>query len=248
MRDDFEVNIVEEGVVEWDSPRVITGFPGPGFVGESTAMLIVDALKMREIAHVESELIPPMLVVMGLDLRPPFRVYAEEEVDLMVVVDNQPIPMEHHRILSRRLMDWLKEKRVEEIFLLDGLPVPDETLEGRVIGLSSNEERLLELGRLGVLPLTGGAVTGMNAALLEICRERGVPWTGFLAPTRSIGSPNWKGITSMIEVLNMTLGISIDMAAVKKTVGMSGEPTISAEKPRKGGVFNSIRRRMKKGV
>lgn len=248
MRDGFEVNVVEEGVIELDSLKVITGFPGPGFIGESATMLIVDALKMREIAHLESELIPPMLVVMGLNLRPPFRVYEKEEVNLMVVVDNQPIPMEHHRILSRKLMDWLKGKRVEEIFLLDGLPVPDETLEGRVLGFSSNQERLLELGRLGVLPLTGGAVTGMNAALLEICRERGVPWTGFLAATRNIGIPNWKGITSIIGVLNTILGINVDTATVKKTVGISGELPTKADKPRKSSLFNSIRKRMKKGV
>jgi uncharacterized protein len=240
----FDVKIIEESVIDWDDPTVITGFPGPGFVGETTAMYIIDSLKLREIGHVDSELIPPMLVVMGPSLRPPFRIHASEDADLMVIVDNQPIPMEHHRVLSRKLMDWLDGKDVKEVIVLDGLPLPDETLEGRVIGFSTREEKLSELSRYGVLPLTGGAVTGMNAALLEICQERGTPWTGLLAPTRRIGSPNWRGITSIIEVLNKILDLDVDVSTITKSVGGSVEQApVRTREPRRGGILGVLRRR-----
>ena len=98
----FDIRIIEEGVIDWDEPTVITGFPGPGFVGETTAMYIIDSLQLREIGHVDSELIPPMLVVMGPSLRPPFRIHANEDADLIIIVDNQPIPMEHHRVQRPR--------------------------------------------------------------------------------------------------------------------------------------------------
>jgi uncharacterized protein len=240
----FDVRIIEEGVIDWDEPTVITGFPGPGFVGETTAMYIVDSLQLREIGHVDSELIPPMLVVMGPSLRPPFRIHASEAADLIIIVDNQPIPMEHHRALSRKLMDWLDGKDVKEVIVLDGLPLPDETLEGRVIGFSTREEKLSELSRYGVLPLTGGAVTGMNAALLEICQERGMPWTGLLAPTRRIASPNWRGITSIIEVLNKILDLDVDASTMTKSVGGSVEQApVRTREPRKEGIFGVFRRR-----
>lgn len=244
LKADYNIKIIEEGVIDWDEPTVITGFPGPGFVGETASMYLVDSLKMREAGYVDSELIPPMLVVMGPSLRPPFRIHANEDADLMIIVDNQPIPMEHHRVLSRKLMDWLDGKDVKEVIVLDGLPLPDETLEGRVIGFSTREEKLSELSRYGVLPLTGGAVTGMNAALLEICQERGMPWTGLLAPTRRIGSPNWRGVTSIIEVLNRILDLDVDASTMTKSVGGSVEQApIRIREPGRGGMFGFLRRR-----
>jgi len=241
--DKSTINIVEKEAVEWDEPTVITGFPGPGYVGETTAMFIIDSLKLREVGHVSSEFIPPMLVVMGQNFRPPFRIHANEDGDLMIIVDNQPIPMEHHRIVSRSLMGWLNGKHVKEIVVLDGLPVPDETLEGRIIGFSINEKRLLELGRYGVMPLRGGAVTGMNAGLLEICQEQNVPWTGLLAPTTRIGSPNWRGITSIIEVLNKMLDLNIDASVIRRTVSVPGERLSTKTKANgKGNLFSMFRK------
>jgi len=242
---DYKIEIVEEDAIDWDEPTVITGFPGPGFVGETVAMFIIDSLKMREIGHVESELIPPMLVVMGPNLRPPFRIHASENADVVVMVDNQPIPMEHHRALARRLMDWLTGKGVKEIMAVDGLPLPDETLEGRVIGYSTSRETLSRLNGYGVLPLTGGAVTGINAALLEICREWGVPWTGLLAPTRRIGSPNWRGVASIIEVLNGMLDLGVDTSVIKRGGAETVEQSlIKTREPRKGGILGALRRRV----
>jgi len=241
--DGLEVSIVEEGDVKWDRPTVITGFPGPGFIGENTAMFIVEVLKMREVGHIDSDLIPPMLVVTGQNLRPPFRIHANEEANIVIVVDNQPIPMENHRVLARSLMDWLNEKRVEEVVALDGLPLYDETLEGRVIGYSTDVGRLSKLGRYGVLPLTGGAITGMNAALLEICREWGLPWTGLLAPTRRIGRTNFKGVASIVEVLNQMFDLDIDISVLAGELKYPEERTPEkTEAPLRGGLFSALRR------
>jgi predicted ATP-grasp superfamily ATP-dependent carboligase len=44
------VKVVKDAEIELEEPTVITGFPGPGFVGETTTMLIQDSLKMTEIA------------------------------------------------------------------------------------------------------------------------------------------------------------------------------------------------------
>ena len=236
------VKVVEEETIEIEEPTVITGFPGPGFVGETTAMLISDALKMGMLGHVESELIPPMLVVMGTKMRPPFRIHGNEELDVLVVVDNQPIPMEHHRTVIRELMDWLVQKNVKEIVAMDGLPMPDETLEGSVVGFSTDQMKLAELGRLGVLPLTSGAITGMNAAFLELCQRKGVTFTGLLAPTRRINVPNWRGITSIVDVLNSTVGFDVDVSSILRGVE---QVAAAAERPvgKKRGIFDIFKRR-----
>lgn len=236
------MKVIEGEKIEIEEPTVITGFPGPGFVGETTAMLISDALRMRVLGHVESELIPPMLVVMGTEMRPPFRIHGNEDLNVLVVVDNQPIPMEHHRTVIRGLMDWLVQRNVKEIVATDGLPMPDETLEGSVVGFSTDQMKLAELGRLGVLPLTSGAVTGMNAAFLELCQRKGVTFTGLLAPTRRISATNWRGVTSIVDVLNSTVGLNIDVSSILRGVE---QVAATAESPvgKKRGIFDIFKRR-----
>ncbi len=232
------MKVVADAEIELEEPTVIAGFPGPGFVGETATMLIQDSLKMTEVAHIESELIPPMLVVMGAGTKFPFRIYGDEGLDVLVVVDNQPIPMEHHRTITRELMDWLIERNVSEIVAMNGLPMADETLEGSVVGYSTDQLKLADLERLGVLPLTSGAITGMNAAFLELCQDKGVTFTGLLTPTLSINATNWLGIVSIIEVLNSSVGLDVDTSSF--TGIWRREPT-SESAGRKKSIFDILR-------
>ncbi|MBL7167947.1 proteasome assembly chaperone family protein [Candidatus Bathyarchaeota archaeon] len=232
------VKVVKDAEIELEEPTVIMGFPGPGFVGETTTMLIQDSLKMTEIAHIESELIPPMLVVVGAGTKFPFRIYGDEGLDVLIIVDNQPIPMEHHRTIARELMDWLMERNVGEIVALNGLPMADETLEGSVVGYSTDQLKLADLGRLGVLPLTSGAITGMNAAFLELCQDKGVTFTGLLTPTMSINATNWLGIVSLIEVLNSSVGFDVDTSSF---AGIGRREPTSESAGRKKSIFDILR-------
>lgn len=232
------MKVVEEAEIELDEPTVIMGFPGPGFVGETTTMLIQDSLKMTEIAHLESELIPPMLVVVGAGTKFPFRIYGDEGLDVLIVVDNQPIPMEHHRTIARELMDWLTERNVSEIVALNGLPMADETLEGSVVGYSTDQLKLMDLGRFGVLPLTSGAITGMNAAFLELCHDKGVTFTGLLTPTLRINTTNWPGIVSIVEVLNGSVGLGVETS---KFAEIGKRERTSDATTRKKSIFDILR-------
>ncbi len=232
------MKVVADAEIELEEPTVIAGFPGPGFVGETSTMLIQDSLKMTEVAHLESELIPPMLVVMGAETKFPFRIYGDEGLDVLVVVDNQPIPMEHHRTIARELMDWLIERNVSEIVAMNGLPMADETLEGSVVGYSTDQLKLADLERLGVLPLTSGAITGMNAAFLELCQDKGVTFTGLLTPTLSINATNWLGIVSIIEVLNSSVGLDVDTSSF---AGIGRREPTSESAGRKKSIFDILR-------
>lgn len=232
------MKVVADAEIELEEPTVIAGFPGPGFVGETATMLIQDSLKMTEVAHIESELIPPMLVVVGAETKFPFRIYGDEGLDVLVVVDNQPIPMAHHRSIARELMDWLIERNVSEIVAMNGLPMADETLEGSVVGYSTDQLKLADLERLGVLPLTSGAITGMNAAFLELCQDKGVTFTGLLTPTLSINATNWLGIVSIVEVLNGSVGLGVDTSSY---AGMGRREPTSESASRKKSIFDILR-------
>ena len=121
---------------------------------------------------------------------------------------------------------------------MDGLPMADETLEGSVVGYSTDQLKLADLGRLGVLPLTSGAITGMNAAFLELCQDKGVTFTGLLTPTLSINATNWLGIISIVGVLNGSVGLGVDTSSF---AGMGRREQTSDVTSRKKSIFDILR-------
>ena len=72
-------------------PTMIVAFPRPGMVGSITANYIIEHLHMHEIAFVESEFIIPGIIYIGGKLRHPFRVYANDDGTICVILCEIPI-------------------------------------------------------------------------------------------------------------------------------------------------------------
>lgn len=59
------VKVVETERLKIRNPVVITGFPDVGLVGTIAVSHIVNALALKEIGYLESEALPPIIVVHG---------------------------------------------------------------------------------------------------------------------------------------------------------------------------------------
>lgn len=68
---------------------LIAGFPGPGLVGSMSANYIIEQQKMHQIAYVDSDFITPGVIFIGGRLRHPFRIYANEEGTVCVLVSTR---------------------------------------------------------------------------------------------------------------------------------------------------------------
>ena len=55
----------KETPTKLNSPLLIAGFPGPGLVGSISTSFIIETLKLRQIACVESEFIVPGVIYVG---------------------------------------------------------------------------------------------------------------------------------------------------------------------------------------
>jgi uncharacterized protein len=114
-----------------DKPTLIAGFPGPGLVGSISTNYIIDTLKMRQIACIESENISPGVIYVGGKLRHPFRLYAKEKGNLCIAVCEAPIMINGMRSVMDILMKWALENDVSEVIVLDGIPIRGIPKEGR---------------------------------------------------------------------------------------------------------------------
>lgn len=126
-----ELNAAHVDIKNLNKPTLIAGFPGPGLVGSISTSYIIDTLKMRQIAYIESEYITPGVIYIGGKLRHPFRLYANEKGNVCVAVCEAPILINDIRLVLDILIKWSIEKDVREIIVLDGIPMRGIPREGR---------------------------------------------------------------------------------------------------------------------
>src|SRR4029078_5680979 len=122
---------------------LIAGFPGPGLVGSISTSYIIDKFNMHQIACVESEYISPGVIYVDGKLRHPFRLYANKEGNVCVLVCEAPIMMDGIHFVLDAVMDWVMKNSREEVMVLDGIPVqgiPDSDRK-TVILASENMEQ-----------------------------------------------------------------------------------------------------------
>jgi uncharacterized protein len=126
-----EIRVSSVNKKNLDKLTLIAGFPGPGLVGSISTNYIIDNLKMRQIACIESESISPGVIYVGGKLRHPFRLYANEKGNICIAVCEAPIMINGIRLVMDILMKWSLENDVREVIVLDGIPIRGIPKEGR---------------------------------------------------------------------------------------------------------------------
>jgi uncharacterized protein len=107
-----------------DNPILIAGFPGAGMVGAISTSYVIEKLHMHQIACVESDYIVPGVIYVGGKLRHPFRLYANEEGTVCVLVCESPIMIQGIHSVLDTVTKWALNAKVTEVIVLDGIAIP----------------------------------------------------------------------------------------------------------------------------
>src|SRR5215210_4735495 len=106
-----------------NTPILIAGFPGAGMVGSISTSYIIEKLRMHQIACVESDFIVPGVIYVGGKLRHPFRLYANEEGTVCVLVCESPIMIQVIHSVLDTVMKWALNAKSTEVIVLDGISI-----------------------------------------------------------------------------------------------------------------------------
>ena len=126
---------------------LIAGFPGPGLVGSISTSYIIDKLNMHQIACVESEYISPGVIYVDGKLRHPFRLYANKEGNVCVLVCEAPIIINGIHSVLNSVMDWAIKNTIQEVLVLDGIPIqgiPRPDRQPIILGSSEMDENITD--------------------------------------------------------------------------------------------------------
>ncbi len=173
--------------VELDQPTLVEGLPGVGLVGKIATDHLVDSLDMTYYASIDECEGIPRIAMYGegaYDVRPPVRVYADEDRDLLALQSDVPIDQGAAAEFATCVTDWLNERNVTPIYL-SGLPTEEKATPPELFGIAcgGGAERL---DGLGVdRPPESGVVSGPTGALLTRAAQLDRDAVGFVVQSNA---------------------------------------------------------------
>jgi uncharacterized protein len=151
-----EVRVVERGEVH-EGCVMLFGFPDVGLVGVIAASHLASRLEgLREVASVESELLPPLVVLHEGLPHSPIRVFGNHNV--LLALSEAAIPADLIYPVMRALIDWGRSRKVKMMISLSGIPVPErhEIEKLKVFAAASSPEALRMVQESGHRGVEGG--------------------------------------------------------------------------------------------
>lgn len=157
------------------------GLPDVGLVGLIATSYIISELDLAEIAYVDTDLMPPVIVLHDGLPHAPLRIFGNNR--LLAVISEIAIPANAVHAIMRAILNWGQSKKVKMILSIGGLPVENrqDLTEPKVFGAASNKEliRLLQDKKLEILK--EGYMVGPLALTMRYCAEKQIPAIALLA-------------------------------------------------------------------
>lgn len=160
---------------------MLQGLPDVGLVGLIATSYIISELNLDEIAYVDSDLLPPIVVLHKGLPHAPLRIYGNK--DLIAAISEVAVPAEALHKIMRKLVEWAESKGVKMVMSIGGLPVQNrqDVKEPKVFGAGSSEDSLKLLREKGLEILNEGFIVGPQALIMRYCTERKLAAIALLA-------------------------------------------------------------------
>jgi predicted ATP-grasp superfamily ATP-dependent carboligase len=208
-----EVEVIEPIALKKTEYIAILGFAGAGFVANTALMFAVRNKGYKQVASVESKLIPSMVLIFDGAPQKPFRIYIDEAEGLLFVVTESLLPSESVWPISERLFEWLGEKGVKEIYAFEGLPFSGLPENIKALGFTMGGD----LSKIGIQPLREGAISGLTACISELSLSKKVPFTCLFVPTRVLTSVDYGSSAVVVDLLNNLWKLGVDPGPLRRS-------------------------------
>lgn len=205
---------------------LIIGFPGQGLVGSISAKYIIKELKLKVVGYIRSPLIPPLAVFLDGVLAYPYRIYANNDSKIAVLIGESPAPINAYYYLANAVLDWSDSIGTKEIICMDGFV--DNRVESKVYMVAEPDVKdfPIDLPR----PQTG-YIGGLSGAILNETMLRDVNGYALLVSTAG-QFPDPVGAAKILESLNSIKNLNLDFKSlmnegekIKKTMKEFAERT-----------------------
>ena len=199
------------------NPKVIVGVPDSGLVGSIACSYLVEQLKLEQIGYIDSDLMPPVLVVHGSKPRYPVHFFGQGGI--VVILSEVPLSPRLSLEVAKELVSWAQAQQAVMVIGVTGLPSrrregsPDE--KPVVLGVASDDELLEKIKAFGALPFEDGIISGLHASILKRCMEAGQSG-GVLMAESLVQFPDPLAASRAVETLAGLLDVKVDIKSLLK--------------------------------
>lgn len=202
------------------NPVMITGWPGMGSVALGVVDYLIRALSAARFAEIKTDplsTLDSVIVNNGLaKISPPPNntFYYARNPDIIIYEGQAQVPGRQGVELLNKVLDLAVEFNVKRIYAGAAFPVPVSYKEPSVVYGAVNERALLvNLRKIGISPMEGGQIAGLNGLVLGFAKERSIEAVCLLAtmPQYAISLPNPKASGAIIEALHRLLAFDVDL-------------------------------------
>jgi uncharacterized protein len=213
-----EVSIIETKPIG-EAKYCFFGSPDVGLVGAIATSFMIQAMEMDDIASLDSEIFPPLVVVHKGTPQAPIRIYGKN--DLMAFISEIPIEPRIIPYVARAVVDWVQRKNVKLLISISGVPVENrlDIDVPKVYGVGTSLSMLETFRKGGIEPLEEAFMAGLHAVVMKECLKRKVNNLVLLAQSH-LQYPDPGAAASAISSINKLLNLEID---VKKLLDQEEE-------------------------
>jgi uncharacterized protein len=213
---------------------LIAGFPGAGLVGTISTNYMIDKLQLHHIACVNSKYVYPGVVCVEGKLRHSFRLYANNQGTVCIIVCEAPIMINGIHSISNAVIDWAIKNSIRNVLVLDGIPTQGTINSNRIPVImksttSMRNDHLTSMGHDEISSYHSDRVLksldknysifldGISGRLVSACLSHRLSCTAVLILT-SRGIPDTEGASLLIESFNEIMNdenLRIDVSELK---------------------------------
>jgi uncharacterized protein len=205
--------ILETGSIPTNAV-MINGLPDVGLVGLLAASHIVSSLKLHEAGSIESDLLPPMIVLHGGLPKSPVRIFADDST--IVLLSETAIPLPLIRPLATGLVVWAQKKKIRLMLSIGGMAVANrQDIDAPKVFAALSEKSLEDKLNGSAEILDEGYIVGAYGLLLRKCAQSSIPAISLLTQSY-YNYPDPVAAAAALTSVNKILQLKIDVGELLK--------------------------------
>jgi uncharacterized protein len=206
----LEIRFVERKELIPKKFVLINALPDVGLVGVIAATHLISSLKMKEIAYLDSEVFPPIIVLHEGEPKSPIRILANDS--LAILISETAVPAEAIYPLANAIVNWASSKNVEYMISLGGLAVQNrQDIDSPKVFAVLTDKKLMNIVGDSAELMEEGYIVGAYALMIKKCMEIKLPAITLLAQS-FFSYPDPEAAAATIKVLNKILNLNVDVS------------------------------------
>ena len=220
-----EVVYSSANMPQLDSPFLICGFPGSGYVGKIAIDHLIQELNASHLADIYSSSFPPQIMIRGdgiAELMKNTIFYSKASATpgsnqdmLLLTGDSQPENTNSAYFLSDQLIDIATKFNTKKIITLAAYVTGTFVDKPRIFGTATDSNIVSTFKEKNILTMDSGTIAGMNGLIIGVGKLRGLQGTCLLVETSGY-VVDAKASKAILESLLSILGLTVNMNNLEK--------------------------------